>query len=373
MNTRTPLPSVTVIIPTLDSELVLEAALRSLHEQQYAGAIEILCIDGGSVDGTRELARRFGAAVLHNEAGDTPEARAIGVEAASGELLLFLDADDELPHEGWLPHLVEALWLADDVVSADCLYHTWRRQDPALTRLCGLIGGVDPLAVELGFSDRWAIPLAAVDRDAGGGGGPWRCAAGAHRSRPPPTDGVERIPRVARRRARNGLPAVRALGRRRRPRAAGLAVRAGARIDRPSLREGSPRVHGQSAPARAQRGARHPSAATRLSPAGRADDRAGAVVVAGGRSRTARAAGLQDAAGPGLGALPGDLRDLDRLLRDRDDPRGGAAWPCAGRLCRPRLRAAPARLPRTRLGGDAVLQRGRASGPARERHARRAR
>ena len=159
MNTRTPLPSVTVIIPTLDSELVLEAALRSLHEQQYAGAIEILCIDGGSVDGTRELARRFGAAVLHNEAGDTPEARAIGVETASGELLLFLDADDELPHERWLPHLVEALSLADDVVSADCLYHTWRRQDPALTRLCGLIGGVDPLAVELGFSDRWAIHL----------------------------------------------------------------------------------------------------------------------------------------------------------------------------------------------------------------------
>ncbi len=52
-----------------------------------------------------------------------------------------------------------SLSLADDVVAADCLFGAWRRGDPAITRLCGLIGGTDPLAVELGFADRWAVHL----------------------------------------------------------------------------------------------------------------------------------------------------------------------------------------------------------------------
>lgn len=159
MNSGGALPSVTVIVPTLDSGATLADLLRSLDEQVYAGALDVLCVDGGSVDATRQVAGRFNATVLDNEAGDEEEARALGVEAAGGELLLFLDADNELPHERWLERMVNALSLADDLVSADPLHHAWRRRDPPFSRLCGLIGGIDPLAVELGYSDRWATHL----------------------------------------------------------------------------------------------------------------------------------------------------------------------------------------------------------------------
>ena len=149
-------PSITVVLPTYNSAATLELALASLAAQRYDGAVDVLCIDGGSADGTRALAERFGASWLENPLRVEEEGRAVGLEAAAGELVLFLDADDELPHPDWLTRHAAALELADDVVSADPLYGEWRASDRALTRLYALVGGTDPLAIELGFADRWA-------------------------------------------------------------------------------------------------------------------------------------------------------------------------------------------------------------------------
>lgn len=166
-------PSITVVLPTLDSTRTLDRALESLAAQKYDGAVDVLCVDGGSTDGTRAMAERHGAVVIDNPARVEEEARALGLEAASGELVLLLDADNELPCPGWLGALAGALQLASDVVAADCLYHEWRATDPAVTRLCALIGGTDPLAVELGWADRWAwhldrwtgLPVEVEERD----------------------------------------------------------------------------------------------------------------------------------------------------------------------------------------------------------------
>lgn len=151
--------SITAVVPTYDNAATLSLALDSLMTQDYGGAVDVLCVDGGSGDATREVARAHGAAVIDNPARNEEEARALGLEAASGELVLLLDADNELPAADWLRRLVEALDLAPDVVSADCLYHQWRPQDPPVTRLCALLGGTDPLAIDLGWADRWATHL----------------------------------------------------------------------------------------------------------------------------------------------------------------------------------------------------------------------
>ncbi|HET7567390.1 MAG TPA: glycosyltransferase [Gaiellaceae bacterium] len=153
------MPSVCALVPTFNSARTLEAALRTLGEQDYAGDVETLVVDGGSGDATVAIARAHGARVLTNPWRTEEEARAIGIEATDAELVLLLDADDELPHPGWLARLVAALELAPDVVAADCLYHAVRRSDPPLTRLAGLMGGIDPVAVEVGFGDRWSWHL----------------------------------------------------------------------------------------------------------------------------------------------------------------------------------------------------------------------
>ncbi len=149
-------PSISVVLPTFNNEATLPAALASLAAQRYAGDVDVLCIDGNSHDRTVAIARAHGARVIDNPQRNEEEGRALGLEAAEGELVLLLDADNELVGEEWLARLVAAEMLEEDVVSADCLFHAWRPEDPPVTRLCALIGGTDPLAIDLGWADRWA-------------------------------------------------------------------------------------------------------------------------------------------------------------------------------------------------------------------------
>lgn len=150
-------PSVTVVLPTYNNAGTISDALDSLAAQQYGGEVDIVCIDGGSTDATLDIAAARGCRVLANPMRIEEEGRALGVEAASGDLVLLLDADNEMTSSRWLANLVAAFSLAPDIVSSDSLEHEWRRSDPPLTRLCALIGGTDPLAIDLGWADRWAV------------------------------------------------------------------------------------------------------------------------------------------------------------------------------------------------------------------------
>ena len=61
---------------------------------------EIIVVDTGSTDRTVEIARSFGAKVFqHPWQGDFSEARNVSLEHATGEWILFLDADEELVEE----------------------------------------------------------------------------------------------------------------------------------------------------------------------------------------------------------------------------------------------------------------------------------
>ncbi len=61
---------------------------------------EIIIVDTGSTDRTVEIARSFGAKVFHHPwRGDFSEARNVSLEHATGDWILFLDADEELVEE----------------------------------------------------------------------------------------------------------------------------------------------------------------------------------------------------------------------------------------------------------------------------------
>ncbi|WP_179107300.1 glycosyltransferase [Sediminibacillus massiliensis] len=76
-----------------DEEELLGNCLSSAKEI----VSEIIVVDTGSIDSTPSIAERFGAKVIHHPwQGDFSEARNAGLDHATGEWILILDADEEL-------------------------------------------------------------------------------------------------------------------------------------------------------------------------------------------------------------------------------------------------------------------------------------
>ena len=86
---------ITIVVPVYNGAFYIRDALKSILNQTHP-ATEIIVIDDGSTDNTREIVRDFGTSVVYffqNNAG-APSARNRGIQAASGEWIGFLDADD---------------------------------------------------------------------------------------------------------------------------------------------------------------------------------------------------------------------------------------------------------------------------------------
>jgi rSAM/selenodomain-associated transferase 2/rSAM/selenodomain-associated transferase 1 len=86
-------PSLSVVIPALNEETDLPAALQSIGCSRQT---EIIVVDGGSTDATFEVARAHGATVVQSEPGRATQLNE-GARAAHGKVLLFLHADTRLP------------------------------------------------------------------------------------------------------------------------------------------------------------------------------------------------------------------------------------------------------------------------------------
>jgi glycosyltransferase involved in cell wall biosynthesis len=91
----TPKPLISCIVPVYNGERYVAAALDSILAQTYR-PLEILVVDDGSTDGTREMIASYGERVRYfqqRHAGPG-SARNLGVSQARGEFVAFLDADD---------------------------------------------------------------------------------------------------------------------------------------------------------------------------------------------------------------------------------------------------------------------------------------
>lgn len=111
-------PLVSVIIPTRNRRPLLEVALASLFGQTY-GNWEAVVVDDASDDDTAEFVRRRAASdsrllLVASDGGGCAAARQLGLQAATGELLVYLD-DDNLMATGWLRAVAEFFGRRTDV------------------------------------------------------------------------------------------------------------------------------------------------------------------------------------------------------------------------------------------------------------------
>ena len=103
--------SVSVVIPALDDATLVASAVASAWA---ADAHEVLVVDGGSRDATREVAATAGARVIVSAPGRARQMNA-GAAEATGDVLIFLHADSTLPPQA-CPLAVRAL--ADPATAA---------------------------------------------------------------------------------------------------------------------------------------------------------------------------------------------------------------------------------------------------------------
>ncbi len=97
---------ISVVIPALNAERFIAAAIRSVHAQTLNVA-EIVVVDNGSTDRTAQIAAELGAVVVAEETRGLSRARNAGIRRSSEQWIALLDSDDL-----WDARKIELQWAA---------------------------------------------------------------------------------------------------------------------------------------------------------------------------------------------------------------------------------------------------------------------
>ncbi len=94
------MPFISIVTVSLNAASSIEDTIASVSAQQVDFAVEHICVDGGSVDGTRAIIDRCASAArivrIYEPDSGIFDAMNKGLRAATGEYVLFLNADDFL-------------------------------------------------------------------------------------------------------------------------------------------------------------------------------------------------------------------------------------------------------------------------------------
>lgn len=144
-----------MIIATFNAGDVFKEYLKSIRNQTYdQKRIEILVADGGSSDGTVELAKKYGCKVIMEKTGSPEGAKAVALKKATGNLVLIGDSDNIWPSKTWLKEMVGGLEKEPGVLASYPWRYTYRKRDSLMNRYFALLGANDPVVWFLGRADR---------------------------------------------------------------------------------------------------------------------------------------------------------------------------------------------------------------------------
>ncbi|GGJ02210.1 glycosyltransferase [Neoroseomonas lacus] len=101
------IPSVSIIVNTCDRAAYLRNALLGIAGLRY-GPLEVVVVNGPSGDDTAAVLNAWRGRIKQRDCAERnlSVSRNIGIAAASGDVVAFLD-DDAVPHPDWLAHIVQ--------------------------------------------------------------------------------------------------------------------------------------------------------------------------------------------------------------------------------------------------------------------------
>lgn len=151
-------PSVTFIIPTLNSGSVLIDCLQSITDQKYPkNKIKILIVDGGSTDSTLKISLLYQATVINNPLKTGESAKALGIKNVTTDFIALVDSDNILPDPNWLSLMLLPLITNNSVIGSEPWSYTYRQNGGFIERYSALTGVNDPYALIAKNYDRQSL------------------------------------------------------------------------------------------------------------------------------------------------------------------------------------------------------------------------
>lgn len=128
------LPLISVIIPVYNVEECLSRCLDSVIKQTYTN-LEIIVVDDGATDNSGQICDEYREEdkrikVIHKLNGGLSDARNVGLDAATGEYISFIDSDD---------------WVSQDYV--ECLYRIIKKDNYDVA-ICDFVRSKDESVVD---------------------------------------------------------------------------------------------------------------------------------------------------------------------------------------------------------------------------------
>ena len=96
-------PRASVVVCTFNGSRTIRQCLEGLEKLRYAN-YEVIVVDDGSTDGAGEIALQYNVRVIRTENRGLSNARNLGLHAATGEIIAYID-DDASPDPDWLSYL----------------------------------------------------------------------------------------------------------------------------------------------------------------------------------------------------------------------------------------------------------------------------
>jgi glycosyltransferase involved in cell wall biosynthesis len=175
------MPCVSFVMPTLNAGALLDNCLASIVRQTWPrDRCEIILADAHSTDSTRDIAKKYNALVIDDDGKNMEEGKRLALRHATGDYIVFVDADNEITHPDYIELAVNALaanpqalgvesyYLPSPKMSSFCAYLTYllHISDP----ICWLMSANPQLVARDGETERWTLPGSSLSYPLGANG-----------------------------------------------------------------------------------------------------------------------------------------------------------------------------------------------------------